>query len=266
MTTGSFSKGSALINVMAGAVQKAARGLVRDFGELENLQVSRKGVGDFVSVADHRSEKIIIQELQKARPSFGFITEETGVIEGENSQYTWIVDPLDGTNNFLHGIPHFCVTVALKKDDNIIAGVTYDPIKDELFWAEKGGGAYVNQRRLRVSTRIQLDTCLVGFGGPYGTENQIHSFQRRMTALTPVVSGLRRMGAAALDLAYVAAGKLDAFVEEGLSSWDVAAGTLLVQEAGGFVSDFSGAKRPFGNGPILACNQHIQKTLLQLIA
>jgi myo-inositol-1(or 4)-monophosphatase len=266
MTTGSFSKGSALINVMAGAVQKAARGLVRDFGELENLQVSRKGVGDFVSVADHRSEKIIIQELQKARPTFGFITEESGIMEGENTEYTWIVDPLDGTNNFIHGIPHFCITVALKKGDDIIAGVTYDPIKDELFWAEKGAGAYVNQRRLRVTSRTQLDACLVGFGGPYRTSEAIQSCQKRMMALTPVVSGLRRMGAAALDLAYVAAGKLDAFLEESLSPWDVATGGLLIQEAGGFVTDFSGAKRPFGNGSILACGQPLQKTLIQLIA
>ena len=258
--------GSALINVMTSAVQKAARGLVRDFGELENLQVSRKGLGDFVSAADHRSEQIIIDELQKARPSFGFITEETGIIEGENSEYTWVVDPLDGTNNFIHGVPHFCVTVALKKNDEVIAGVTYDPIKDDLFWAEKGAGAYVNRRRLRVSARDQLDACLVGFGGPCRTPEETKQMLNRLEALRPVVAGLRRMGAAALDLAYVAAGKFDAYVEENLSIWDKAVGILLVQEAGGFATDFSGKGKALTSATVLACNPHIQKNLIQLIA
>jgi myo-inositol-1(or 4)-monophosphatase len=257
---------SAVINVMAGAVQKAGRGLVRDFGELEHLQVSKKGLGDFVSTADHRAEKILIQELKKARPGYGFLVEESGEIPGEDPSIRWIIDPLDGTTNFLHGIPHFAISVALQKDKEIVAGVIYNPIADEMFWAEKGKGAYLNNRRLRVSGRRYLDEALLATGTPFGSRGNSRQFLKMMENIMPKTAGLRRMGAATLDLAFVAAGRYEGYFETHLSPWDIAAGMLLVIEAGGYVSEINGGKDMLDSGNVLAANDclfsEIQKVLL----
>ena len=260
-----FTTRSALVNVMTAAIEKAARGLIRDFGELEQLQVSRKGLGDFVSTADKRSEDILIAELKKARPKFGFIAEESGIIPGEDTTQTWIIDPLDGTTNFLHGIPQFAITVALQMNDEIIAGVTYDPIKDEMFWAEKGRGAFLNQRRIRVSARRQFDEALIGIGAPYGHQGDPDLFLDRLKQVVPYSAGVRRMGAAALDLAYVACGRFDVFFEEPINLWDYAAGILMVQEAGGVVTTVSGDKKVLGGRSIAAGNPDMHSTLLKKI-
>jgi myo-inositol-1(or 4)-monophosphatase len=258
--------GSALINVMVSAAQNAGRALVRDFGEIEHLQVSRKGLGDFVSTADLRSEKIIIQELQKARPAYGFLIEESGVIRGEDPDNTWIVDPLDGTSNFLHGIPHFAISIALKRKGEIIAGAVYNPIVDELYWVEKGSGSFLNQRRLRVSGRQHIDEALVACGTPYGRRGSAEKFVAGFRNLVQLVSGVRRFGCAALDLCYVASGRLDGFFEVNLKSWDLAAGSLLVKEAGGYVCDFDGEALFLDKGSIIAGNEaifgHLKKAIV----
>lgn len=258
---------SAVINVMSQAIEKAARGLIRDFNEIEHLQVSRKGLGDFVSTADHRSEKILIQELQKARPTYGFITEESGVIEGENPEFSWIIDPLDGTTNFLHSIPHFAISLALKKGNEIVAGIVYDPIKDEQFWAEKGAGAFMNQRRLRVSGRRNLDEALIATGIPFSTlrNSNRQEFIKRLSSLIPFVAGVRRLGAAALDLAYVAAGRYEAYFESDLSIWDIAAGILLVKEAGGYLSDLKGGNDVLKGENILASNKELYEDIKKIL-
>jgi myo-inositol-1(or 4)-monophosphatase len=260
-----FTTRSALVNVMSAAIEKAARGLVRDFGEIEQLQVSRKSLGDFVSTADKRSEEILIAELRKARPKFGFITEESGEIPGEDETQRWIVDPLDGTSNFLHGIPHFAITVALQMGDEIIAGVTYDPIKDEMFWAEKGRGAFLNQRRVRVSGRRNYDEALIGIGAPYGHNGDPEVFQKRLSRVLPEAAGVRRMGAAALDLAYVACGRFDVFFEDPMKIWDYAAGILMVQEAGGVVTDVNGAKKMLETNTVAAGNAEMHGALMKRI-
>ena len=258
-----FTTRSALVNVMTAAIEKAARGLVRDFGEVEQLQDSRKGLGDFVSSADHRAEDILISELRKARPKFGFITEESGEISGEDETQTWIIDPLDGTSNFLHGIPHFAITVALKMNDEIIAGATYDPIKDEMFWAEKGRGTFLNQRRIRVSARRQFDEALVGIGAPYGHHGDPELFKERLTKVLPHVAGVRRMGVASLDLAYIACGRFDVFFEEPMHIWDYAAGILMVQEAGGIVTDINGKLKTFETNSVVAGNTDMHGALMK---
>ena len=226
------------INVMVTAVQKAAKGLIRDFGELEHLQVARKGLGDFVSAADERSEEILLEVLGKSRPDYHFITEETGIIDSNaQSEFTWIIDPLDGTMNFLHGFPHFCITVGLRHQDAIIAAVTYDPLRDELFTAEKGQGAFVNKRRLRVGGRHALEQAMMSF--VYAHQENLDMHQRIMrwvSTMTPQVGSHLRTGSCALDLAYVASGRLDAACTWGMKPWDIAAGILLVSEAGGFVT------------------------------
>lgn len=260
-----FTTRSALVNVMTAAVEKASRSIIRDFGEVENLQVSRKSLGDFVSTADKKSESILIQELSKARPNFGFITEETGVIPGSDQNQRWIIDPLDGTTNFLHGIPHFAITVALQMGQDIIAGVTYDPIKDEIFWAEKGKGAFLNQRRIRVSARRQLDEVLVGIGAPYGHTGDPVLFQKRLEKVLPHTSGVRRMGAASLDLAYVACGRFDIYFEEPLKIWDYAAGILLVQEAGGIVTTLNGTRNILEENTILAGNVDLHPIIFKML-
>lgn len=258
-----FTTRSALVNVMTAAIEKAARGLVRDFGEVEQLQVSRKGLGDFVSSADHRAEDILISELRKARPKFGFITEESGEIPGEDTTQRWIIDPLDGTSNFLHGIPHFAITVALQMNDEIIAGVTYDPIKDEMFWAEKGRGTFLNQRRIRVSARRQFDEALVGIGAPFGHYGDPELFKERLTRVLPYAAGVRRMGVASLDLAYVACGRFDVFFEEPMHIWDYAAGILMVQEAGGIVTDINGKLKTFESNSVVAGNTDMHGALMK---
>ena len=256
---------SAIINVMARAAEKAARGLVRDFGEVEQLQVSRKGPADFVSNADLRAEKTLRAELQKARPDFGFLMEETGESQGRDPSHRWIVDPLDGTTNFLHGLPHWSISIALERDGEIVAGVVYEPVKDELFWAEKGGGAFNNQQRLRVSGRRRLEDAVIATGMPFKGRGDHQAFMTQLDAVMSEVAGIRRFGSAALDLAYVAAGRFDGFWESGLSSWDMAAGLLLVTEAGGFATEIDGGRKPLTSGNVLAANDQLHHQLGKLL-
>lgn len=256
---------SPLINVMILAAEKAGKALIRDFGEIEQLQVSRKSLGDFVSTADTRAEKILVQELQKARPKFGFLLEESGVINGEESHTRWIIDPLDGTTNFLHGIPHFAISIGLETHGEIVAGVIFNPVTDELFWAEKGKGAFLNQRRLRVSGRRHLDEALLATGTPLGSRNNTKKFIDLIEIIMPVTAGLRRFGAAALDLAFVAAGRYEGYFEMNLKPWDIAAGIILVKEAGGYICDFNGDKNFLQNGNVIAGNEPIFKELTKLI-
>jgi myo-inositol-1(or 4)-monophosphatase len=258
---------SALLTVMIAAARKAARGLSRDFGEIENLQVSRKGPGDFVTAADHKSEKILFEELSRARPGYGFHLEERGRIEGSDRTHTFIIDPLDGTFNFLHGVPHFAISIALERDKELVAGVVYDVIKDELFWAEKGAGAYLNDRRLRVSSRAAPGEALVATGitpAARHDEKKRVQFESEFSRVTAACGGLRRMGSAALDLAYVAMGRFDAYWERDLSPWDIAAGAVLIREAGGFARELDG--RDFmETGSILGANEKLFEPMRKVI-
>jgi myo-inositol-1(or 4)-monophosphatase len=256
---------SPVINVMGNAALKAARRLIRDFGEVEQLQVSVKGPGEFVSTADLNAERTIKRELTRARPGYGLLFEEGGATAGTDSRHCWIVDPLDGTTNFLHGIPHFCISIALERDGEIVAGVIYEPTRDEMYWAEKGAGAYLNDRRLRVSARRQLADSLIGTGIPFRERGDHPAYLDTLAAVMAATSGVRRMGAAALDLAYVAAGRLDGFWEFGLSPWDIAAGLLIVREAGGYVSDIGGGHGMMASGDVLAANDHLHLPLAVLI-
>ncbi|MCT7377269.1 inositol monophosphatase family protein [Chelativorans salis] len=256
---------SAIINVMVQAAMKAGRSLARDFGEVQNLQVSLKGPGDYVSQADRRAEEIVHAELSRARPGYAFLMEERGVVEGEDAQHRWLVDPLDGTTNFLHGIPIFAVSIALERQGQIVAGVIYNPAMDELYSAERGGGAFFNDRRMRVAARMRLSDTVVSTGIPHlgrGHHGQALLDLRNVMAET---AGIRRMGAAALDLAYVAAGRVDGFWEDALQPWDTAAGILMVREAGGFVTDRSGGQDMFGTGSIVAGNETIHRALLKTL-
>lgn len=250
---------------MVKAAEKAAKGLLRDFGEVEHLQVSRKGPSDFVSNADMKAEKIIFEELKKARPKFGFIMEETGRIEAEDGEHYWIVDPLDGTTNFLHGLPHWAVAIALERKGEILAGLVYDPVKDEKFWAEKGVGAFVNARRLRVSARNKLEDAVIATGIPARGYGEHKQFLTEVETVMGSVASVRRWGAASLDLAYVAAGRYDGFWERGLNAWDVAGGMLMIREAGGYVSEVNGGKNPIVNKTILAANEKLHGALVKLL-
>ena len=252
---------SAAINVMTGAARKAARGLLRDFGEVEQLQVSKKGPGDFVSAADHRVEKVLRQELKKARPEYSFLMEESGEIIGDDPTNVWIIDPLDGTTNFLHGIPHFAISIGLVRDGEPIAGVIYQPLTDEMFWAEKGNGSWVNERRLRVSARRKLDEAVIGTGAPFLDHGNHGQFIKEVELVMKNTAGIRRFGAASLDLAYVAAGRFDAFWENSLKPWDIAAGIIMVREAGGYVSEIDGGLNMLGSGNVLAANDHLHRPL-----
>lgn len=256
---------SPLINVMILAAEKAGKALIRDFGEIEQLQVSRKSLGDFVSTADTRAEKILLQELQKARPKFSFLLEESGEIIGEDTATRWIIDPLDGTTNFLHGIPHFAISIALEANGEIVAGLIFNPVTDELYWAEKGKGAFLNQRRLRVSGRRHLDEALLATGTPFGSRGNTKKFMDLIEKIMPVTAGLRRFGAAALDLAFVAAGRYEGYFEMSLKPWDVAAGSILVKEAGGYICDFQGGKDYLQSGDVIVGNEPIFKELTALI-
>ena len=256
---------SALINVMVRAAEKAGRALVRDFGEVEQLQVSRKGPSDFVSNADMKAEKTLREELQKARPDFGFLLEEAGASKGRDDTTRWIVDPLDGTTNFLHGLPHWAISIAVEKNGEIVAGVVYEPVHDEMFWAEKGGGAFLNHQRLRVSERRRLEDSVVATGIPFKGRPGHKKFLAEAEAVMAEVAGIRRWGAASLDLAYVAAGRYDGYWERGLSPWDVAAGVLLVTEAGGFVGEIGGGRDPVHGGTILATNTHLNMPLAKML-
>ena len=256
---------SATINVMANAALKAARGLIRDFGEVEQLQVSVKGPGEFVTAADLKAEKVLRAELAKARPGYGFLMEESGAEAGSDRHHRWIVDPLDGTTNFLHGIPHFAISIALERDGEIIAGLIYEPVRDEMFWGEKGGGAFHNDRRLRVSARRQLGEALIGTGIPFVGRGDHGAYLATLGAVMAATSGVRRLGVASLDLAYVAAGRLDGFWEFGLSPWDIAAGVVLVREAGGYVTDMAGGGGMLASGDVLAANDHLHQPLARLL-
>jgi myo-inositol-1(or 4)-monophosphatase len=254
---------SATLNVMVEAAEKAGRALLRDFGEVEHLQVSKKGPGDFVSNADLKAEKIIMETLQKARPTYGFYMEEGGEKPGTDKSFRWLIDPLDGTTNFLHGLPHWSVSIALEKDKEIIAGLVYDPVKDEMFLGEKGAGAYTSKGRLRVSARTDLASSLIAIGGARTGNKHYETYMAELDAVTPHATGTRRFGSAALDLAYVAAGRFEAFWERELNAWDVGAGTLLVREAGGIVTDLDGGKDYVYGRSLLAGNPAIHADLLK---
>ncbi|MGX9116847.1 inositol monophosphatase family protein [Mesorhizobium sp. BHbsci] len=256
---------SAILNVMVQAAMKAGRSLSRDFGEVQNLQVSMKGPGDYVTQADRKAEDILFTELSKARPGYAFLMEERGLIEGDDGQHRWIVDPLDGTTNFLHGIPLFAISIALERQGQIVAGVVYNPAMDELYTAERGGGAFMNDRRLRVAGRTKLIDTVIGCGVPHLGRGQHGNFLVELRNVMAEVSGVRRLGSASLDLAYVAAGRMDGFWETGLSAWDVAAGILLIREAGGFISDFAGGQNMLDGGSIVAGNEIIQRALLKVV-
>jgi len=256
---------SALLNVMAAAAQKAARKLTRDFGEVEHLQVSKKGPADFVSTADITAEKTLCAELLRARPRYGFLTEEGGAIAGADTSNRWIVDPLDGTTNYLHGLPHFAISIALERDGEPIAGVIYAPVHDEMFWAEKGAGAHLNGSRLRVSARRRLEDSLFVAGIPSRNRRHLSLFLRQLAAVTEVSAGVRRSGSAALDLAYVAAGRYDGFWQTGLHAWDVAAGIVLVREAGGHVSEIGGGRNMVRSGDILAANHSLHALVTKVL-
>ncbi len=256
---------SPLMTVMVDAVMKASKSLRRDFGELENLQVSRKGPGDFVSLADHRAENILRESLEKARPDFGFVMEEGGQIAAKDGEHRWHIDPLDGTTNFLHGIPHFCVSLGLERMGTLIAGVIHDPAKDELFIAERGKGAFLNNRRLRVSGRLDVVDGVFGTGIPTISKSNHPLYLKKLATVMARSSGIRRMGAAALDLAYVAAGRFDGYWETGLQTWDMAAGIVLVREAGGFVSDLQGKDQMMVSQSLACGNEAMHKALLAMV-
>jgi myo-inositol-1(or 4)-monophosphatase len=256
---------SALLNVMVRAAQKAARGLKRDFGEVERLQVSLKGPGNFVTAADHRAEEILRAELSRARPGYGFLCEEGGRTHGTDKTHCWIIDPLDGTTNFLHGIPQFAISIALARDGTIVAGVIYNPASDELYTAERGKGAFMNERRLRVAARRRLSEAVIACGLPHHGRGDLTQFRKEIAAIQSEVAGLRRFGSATLDLAWVAAGRFDGYWERDLSAWDMAAGLLLVREAGGFVTDLDGGDAMLDKGHIIAGNESMHGGLLQLL-
>lgn len=266
----SLAPRSATITVMIRAAFAAAKGLKRDFGEVEHLQVSAKGPADFVSRADIMAERTLRKELERTRPEYGFLGEEGGESKGTGeigARNRWIADPLDGTTNFLHGVPHFAISLALERDGEIIAGVIYNPISDELFWAEKGNGAFVDtpnarSRRLRVSGRKELGTALVGTGIPMMGRGDHPEYVGKLEAVMGKTAGVRRWGAASLDLAFVAAGRYDAFFEYDLAPWDVAAGLLMVREAGGRVTDISGKPYQLGGASILISNTGLHDAMV----
>jgi myo-inositol-1(or 4)-monophosphatase len=250
---------------MMAAARKAGRALIRDFGELENLQISKKGPADFVSTADSRTEKILVDELTKARPGYGFLLEERGAIEGPDKTHRFIIDPIDGTTNFLHGIPQFAISIALEREGQLASALVFNPVTHEMFVAERGHGAYLNDKRLRVAARKNLSECLIASGAPFMGKEGHDQFLAELRAVLDNTAGMRRFGAASLDLAWVAAGKFDGFWERNLQPWDVAAGTLLVREAGGIVTDLVGRDRMLETGDILATNDALYRPLLDLI-
>jgi myo-inositol-1(or 4)-monophosphatase len=256
---------SALLNVMIAAARKAARALKRDFGELEKLQVSLKGPANFVSAADRRAEETLYAELAKARPGYGFLGEEGGTRAGTDVTHTWLVDPLDGTTNFLHGIPQFAISIALQREETVVAGLVYNPVSEEMFLAERGKGAFLNEQRIRVAARKNLAEAVIACGLPHIGRGDLKLGARETGQMQSRVAGLRRFGAAALDLAWVAAGRLDGYWERNLQPWDMAAGLLLVREAGGFVSDCEGGEDMLGKGHIAAGNEAIHREILRIL-
>src|ERR1700753_3085692 len=256
---------SALINVMVKAARRAGRSLKRDLGEIENLQVSMKGPANFVSLADKRAEEMLYTDLSKARPGYGFIGEESGTREGADKTHTWIVDPLDGTTNFLHGIPQFAISIGLQRDDTMIAGVIYNPARDELFIAERGKGAFLNDQRLRVAGRRQLEECVIACGLPHIGRGDHGLALKEMAALQNKIAGFRRFGAASLDMAFVAAGRLDGYWERNLKSWGMGAGQIMVREAGGIVSGVDGHDNAMTTGHVVAGNEFVQAELVKVL-
>ncbi|SVA83582.1 uncharacterized protein METZ01_LOCUS136436 [marine metagenome] len=255
------------INVMVKACRKAAKILIRDFGEVEKLQVSLKGPGDFVTVSDKKVEKILIDELQKARPNYSILSEEIGLIK-KDEEFKWIIDPIDGTANFLHGVPHFGISIGLEHNKEIICGIIYDPIKNEMFFAEKGNGSYLNDQRMRVSARSKLMDCIIFTGGPSfksNDEDKKLSLKEYEKFSSKVGTPLRKMGSASLDMAYVAAGRCDGFWQRNLNYWDIAAGIILVKEAGGFVTDFNGNDKYIENKNILVTNSKINEQMIEIL-
>ena len=259
-------KASANLNLMIKAARQASRGLIRDFGEVENLQVTAKALGDFVTKADLKAEQIIYSELTESRPHYGWLGEESLSKIGKDPTRRWIVDPLDGTTNYIHGIPHWSISIALEFKSEIISAVIYDPLRDELFVAEKGVGAWLNDRRLRVSNRKNLPEMLFSTGIPFGEKPHLDLTLQEIEKLMPMCSGIRRNGSAALDLAYVASGKLDGFWEKGINLWDISAGSLLVTEAGGQISKPNGDKWTVESGDIIASNKKIHSELQEKLS
>jgi myo-inositol-1(or 4)-monophosphatase len=263
---------SPLMNVMTAAAIKAGKSLRRDFAELPSLQISRKGPGDFVTEADKKAERIIFQDLEKARPGYGFLMEEGGTFEGSDKSHRFIIDPLDGTTNFLHAIPHFAISIGLERDDEIVAAVVYNPASEEMFVAEKGQGAFVqgatsrDNYRLRVSPRAEFADSVIACGIPHAGRGDHGQFVRELAGVMPRCSGVRRMGSAALDLAFVAAGRMEGFWERNLQPWDMAGGILLVREAGGFATAFDGSNRIFETRNVVAGNEVAHATLKDLLA
>ncbi|MDW3221298.1 MAG: inositol monophosphatase family protein [Paracoccaceae bacterium] len=257
--------GSANLNIMIKAARRAGRSLVKDFREVENLQVSMKGAGDFVSRADINAEKIIKEDLMDARPTYGWLGEEGGGEEGQDPTRRWIVDPLDGTTNFLHGLPHWAVSIALEHKGQIVAGVVFDPAKDEMFFAEKGAGAWMNESRLRVSGRSKMIESLFSTGLPFGGRADLPDTLKEMARIAPVCSGIRRWGAAALDISYVAAGRFDGFWERRLNAWDIAAGLIIVREAGGLAEPIHPSGNIVEDGTIICANEALFSPLAKMV-
>tara|TARA_B100000029_G_scaffold514533_1_gene617776 strand:+ start:437 stop:1222 length:786 start_codon:yes stop_codon:yes gene_type:complete len=256
---------SANINIMVKACRKASKTLIRDFGEIEKLQVSLKGPGDFVTASDKKVEAILIEELQKARPNYSILSEEIGQVDNDES-FKWIIDPIDGTANFLHGIPHFAISIGLEHNKEIICGIIYDPIKDEMFTAEKGNGSYLNNQRMRVSSRSKIKDCIIFTGGPkIQSKDRDLSLKEYNNFSSKVPTPIRKLGSASLDMAYVAAGRCDGFWQRNLNYWDIAAGIILVIEAGGFVTDFEGENKYLENKSILATNSKINKEMIEIL-
>ena len=256
---------SALLHVMVNAARRAARGIVRDYGEIEQLQVSQKSQGNFVSTANKKAEKILLESLSQSRPGWSFVIDKKGVMPGNEPDYRWIIDALDGDTNLLHGIPYFCISIAAQHLDEIIAGVIYDPLRDEIFLTEKGSGAYLNDKRIRVSARKSINQSVVATRIPHFGNDNHEQFIREIGQFMKVTSGLRSQGASALDLAYVAAGRYEGFWHRGLKAWDMAAGLLIVKEAGGIVSDLAGNQEMLENGSILAANSELHSKMLTII-
>ena len=256
---------SPALNVMTSAARKAGRKLIRDFGEIENLQISMKGPADFVSVADQRTERMLVEEFQHARSGYPILTEESGLIDGPDKSHRFIIDPLDGTTNFLHGIPQFAISIGLRREDTVIAGLIYNPANDELYIAERGKGAFLNDQRLRVAGRRRLDDCVVACGLPHIGRGDHDLSRREMTEIQKRVAGLRRFGAASLDMAFVAAGRLDGYWERNLQAWDMAAGAILIKEAGGVVSCVDGESDPLKTGNLICGNEYIHAELVKIL-
>ena len=254
------------INVLEKACLKASKIIIRDFGEIEKLQVSKKGPGDFVTKTDKKVEEILIEELEKARPGYNFLAEEGGTTKEKKSEFTWIIDPIDGTTNFMHGIPHFAISIGLEKSGELIAGIIFDPIKNEMFYAEKGRGAYLNNSRIRVSSRNIINDSVALTGGPAFAENNKQQFYEEYIAMSNQFHQVRKLGSAALDLAYVAAGRAEIFWHKNLKYWDIAAGIIIVKESGGTISDFKGKAFSLNNKQLLATNSRLDSDTVKILS